>query len=810
MRSIGHELRIAFRSLRRSALTSGFIVATLAICIGAVAAVYSVVDTVLVRGLPFRQPQDLVWISSVGKGRPDRPFSLPEFLDYRLRTASVQLAAYTSWNGIVDRPTGAERVQGVRMSGNALGILGVTPTIGRMLNASDDSATAPKVLVIGYGYWRRSFAGDRAVLGRALTLNGERYTVVGVLPRFFPIPVRDVDAVVPLDPQNDARRNVRKSVNFLRFVGRRTTTIQAVDRELNTISARLREQFPTEYGDKLGVRVMPLQQYISTTQRPTLVVLMLSAALMIVVALANVLSLLLARAVAREGETAVRLALGASAPRIARQLLAEGAILVGAAGALGILMGSIAITSAAAHLTTIAPRIDEATLSLPVLGLVFGVCAISTLFFCLVPLLIARAASPQAALRSSGRSGGTSPAQARLRSAFVIGEIALAVVITSATGALVQNLITLQRVELGYRPDSVFVARLALPPKTYQTPAEIARFSTALKLALGRTPEVVAVGGVAIAPFSGVLRAAPFAPAQNAPPTRDWESANLRAASPGYLEAIAARPVAGRLFAEQDDGSAPAVAVVNRTLAETFFAKGRAVGSSILLDDNSSGPRALLIVGVVDDLREVDLDGPIRPEVFTSLSQVPQDGVSLVAASQFWMVRVHGSAPAFATTFARVVREVDPGVAIAQPADLRDYVDGVIAPRRFSVAVLVAFSSIALLLTTLGVYGIAAYAAEQRRREIGVRTALGATPAAILGLMLGRSLRLAGIGVAAGLAGAVLSGTFVSRLMFGVAAVDPGLLAASAVLLLGTSALASSLPARRATRVDLITTLRAD
>jgi predicted permease len=447
---------------------------------------------------------------------------------------------------------------------------------------------------------------------------------------------------------------------------------------------------------------------------------------------------------------------------------------------------------------------------LPVLGLVFGVCATAVLLFSLVPIFIASSASPQTVLRGAGRSGGASKAQNALRSSFVVAEVALALIITAAAGALLQSLIGLQHVELGYRPDSVFVARLSLPPRQYQTPVELGRFSGAMSEALAGGPGVIAAGGTTLAPLSGALASIPFAPAQNVPTLRrDWPSATFQSISPGYLSAIGARLIAGRTIEEQDDGAAPAVAVVNRSMAEQYFEDG-AVGRELLIDDNNTGPRTVTIVGVVENMREVDLDGPVKPDVLISLKQVHPDGATFVAATQFWAVRVRGDAASFGPTFVRILREVDGSVATAGLTDLRAYVDGMIAPRSFSVGLLGTFTLIALLLTTLGVYGIAAYTVEQRRREIGVRMALGATPQNIVALMLGRTLRLAGIGIAAGLAGAYLAGGLMSRVMFGVTPSSPLLLTAVSAILLSAALLASWLPGRRASRIDTLEALSAD
>jgi predicted permease len=460
---------------------------------------------------------------------------------------------------------------------------------------------------------------------------------------------------------------------------------------------------------------------------------------------------------------------------------------VGSAGLLGAGLAQVAISQAARRLGSIAPRIDEARLSPGVLGLVLAIGALAVLLFSLVPILVARGASLETVLR------------------------ALALVVASATAALVQSLLGLQRVELGYRPDSVFAVRLSLPPERYPAPADLSRFTAAMSAALAAAPGVVAAGSTSSAPLSGVLLTVPVAPAIEPPADhRDWPSATYRVVSPGYLEAIGAHRRAGRGIAESDDGAAAPIAVVNRAMAERRFAKSGAIGRQLRVDDTDTGPRTVTIVGVVDDLRETELDGPVRPEVFLSMHQVHPDAASLMAATQFWVVRVRTDPTAFAPTFLRCLRAVDPSVATAEPTDLRSYVDAAIAPRRFSAALLVAFTLVSLLLTALGVYGISAYTVEQRRHEIGIRMALGATPRSIVGLVVGRSVRLTGIGTALGVLGARLAGGFLSRLMFGVSPASPVLLALVGALLRATTIVASWLPGLRAARLDALRALSAE
>jgi predicted permease len=382
---------------------------------------------------------------------------------------------------------------------------------------------------------------------------------------------------------------------------------------------------------------------------------------------------------------------------------------------------------------------------------------------------------------------------------------------STATAALARSLFTLERIDLGFQPDSVFVARLTLPPTSYRTAAELGRFGTAMEAALSRVPGVVAAGGVSVAPLSGVLRAVPFAPA-NSPTSakRDWPAANYRAISPGYLRALGGRQVAGRTIEEGDNGSAPAVVVINRVLAETFFPGGSAVGHQILVNDTNHEPRALTIVGIVENVREIDLDRTIEPEVFVAVKQVPQESVSFLTATQFWAVRVGGKPMLFEPVFAKTLRDVDRSVAAAGSSTLRRFVDGALAPRRFSVRLMSVFALIALVLTFVGVYGVTAYLVEQRRREIGVRMALGATQARVVGNIVRRSLTLASIGAALGMLGAWMTRGLMESQLFGVSANSPSLFAAVVGLMLMTVAAASLVPGLRASRVDPLVALRGD
>jgi len=810
MRSFLMQLRLSARALRRSPTSSGFIVATLALCIATSTGVFSIVYGVLVRALPYRDPARLMWISSVRPGRSDSPFSLPEFMDLRERTRAIDLAAYTSWNATRPTATVAQRLQGMRISASAFELLGMRPTVGRLLRDADDADGADAVVVLSHAFWQRNFGGSSAVIGTTIPLNGEPYVVVGVLPRHFPLPLRDLDVVVPLVPDRDPRRHLRNSVNFLRVVGRLHggATRDGAERELTALTADLRARFPTEYATKLGVRVTSLQEYLVGTSRLTLIVLLACVGLMLAIAFVNVLNLLLVRSSTRQGEIAVRRALGASAWRVASQLLAEGALLAAAGAIGGTLLAYWGVGFVTSAVGGVIPRLDEVHVDGTVLLFVAALMVVATAVFSLAPLGSALRAAPNASLRAAGRMGAGDRGQSRLHGAFIIAQIALAVVLTATTAALLRSLTRLQRIDLGFRADSVFVARLSLPPQRYASPADVAGFYDRLHAALARQPGVSAVGVVSVAPLSGLLATVPFTVRRRPPIAyRERPSANYRAVSPAYLASIRAHVGAGRGFAESDDASAPAVALVSRALANRYFDGNDPLGQELLVDDNDTGPRPVTVVGVVEDMRHVDLQGPPPYDIYIPLRQIHRDGVGLVTNNQFWTVRVAMSPEAFGAVFAQALRAVDPEAATSDMSSMASYVDRALGSRRFAVTLLLGVSLMALTLAAVGVYGVMAYSVAQRRREIGVRLALGSPPREVVGLILWRTLRLSALGITLGVIGSRLASQAVAGLLFGTAPHDAETLIAVSALLGAVSLAASWIPARRAARVDPVLVL---
>ena len=805
-----HDVRAAARSLRRAPAWSCAVAGILAVSLGAASTVYSIADAVLFKALPYRQPEQLVWVSSVKAQRPDAPFSLPEFLDFRARATTVDLAAYGNWSASYFTPGGTRRLQGARFSANTFDVLGAHPSAGRLLRSDDDSAGAPAVVVLGYRLWRQEFGGDSTVVGRELRLNGQAYTVVGVLPRHLPLPLRDIEVASALRPDLDPRRTVRTSVNFLRLTGRlqRSRTGGEAERELSAIAADLKRQYPDAYDNRLGVHLTQLQQYLVGGSRDTLVVILAAVGLIVAIALLNVLNLLLIRGLTRQSELVVRRALGGSRWHLTALLAGEGTLLAAVGGIAGTLIacGLVRVVSTLAAARV--PRAEEATVDLRTIAFVLGMSIVAAAAFSVLPVVAALRAAPELTLRGGGRTG-SSRRQARIRDMLVVAQIGFAVIVGAATAALANSLIHLARVPLGFRPDSVFIARVSLP-SAYRSPVDVARFTRELETRLSAASEVVSVGATSMAPLSGLLWAANFEVVGGARVVspRDRQVANLRAVTPGYLTSIGASLHTGRGFTSADDERAPRVTIVSRALAERYMNGRNPIGQTVLIDDNDVGPRPLLVVGVVENMRHVDLEGPPSQDVFIPMSQVHRDGVPLVTANQFWAVRVRTDPGRLAPAFARALRDVDRAAALSQPTTLRAFVDDALAARRFSVGVLIAFAIIAIVLSALGCFALLAYAVEQRRREISLRMAFGASPSTVWRFVVRRAVWLTCAGAAVGVVGAIVMGGLLSRLMFGVSPTAPLSLAAVTSLVAAASLIAAMVPARRAAHTDPMLVLR--
>jgi predicted permease len=803
------DLHVAIRHHARRPAFALTVLITLALTIGATTAVFAVVDAMLVRGLPFAQSDRLMWVASVRADNPSAPFTLPEYLDYRARTHSLSgLAAIANWGGSVAGDGPAERLTGARMSGNAFAVLGVTPAAGRLLTESDDRPDAAPVVVLSYRVWQRRFGGSASAIGQSLRINGESFVIAGVLPAQFPMPVADLDLVTALKPEADPLRHRRRSVNFLRFFGRLADGVseEQSQAELTTICKSLRDQFPVEYARKQGVSVTPLRDRLVGSHRSTVLTLFGAVVVVLATALANLVSLTLVRAQARQSELTLRAALGASRWQLVRMLGAEAVVLTGMAATAGLILAVQMLRVVVALAPASVPRLGEASIDLTAMLVVALVSAAAAGLLITTPLMTAARVDGADALRSSRGVIGHRWNR-RLRDAIVTGEIAAALVLLLATVLLVDHLRDLGRVDAGFTTDRVFAARVALPSR-YRSAADLARFYDRLGERLRQSPDVKRVGVINIAPLSGLIASVPFAVEGEAVDPRKRVMANLRIVSPAFLETVETPVIAGRAFTEYDREGTPDIAVISASLAERVMPAG-AVSKRLLIFDNNDGPRPVEIVGVIGDVRHVALDQPPGLDLYLPLRQIHRDQVSAVVTNQFWMVKTGSDPAAFGRTFIGHLQAVDPDAAVSGPGAMDQTLDAWFGPRRFTLGLFSAFALTAVALAVFGLYGLVAFVVAQRSREIGVRMAIGASRGEVVRMVLAHAGRLIAFGVSAGLIAAALLRPYVATWFAGIE-VHPITVTSAIVLLILTVLAAAAVPARHAAQIDPTRALRAD
>ncbi len=794
------DVRVALRQHVRSRGFALTVILTLAIAIGATTAVFSVVNAVLVRGLPYGSPGQLVWVASLRPDNPNAPFTLPEYMDYRSQTRTLSgLAAYANWSASLAGDGVTERLTGARMSANAFEVLGLAPVAGRLLADRDDRADAPPVVVISYRLWQRRFGGAADVAGQTVRINSAPYVIAGVMPAHFPLPFLDLDVVTPLQPDRDPLRHVRGSVNFLRFIGRLSdgTSAEQAQVELSTICRSLREQFPVEYARKEAVNATALHEVLVGDHRQSMLVLLGAVFVVLATALANLFSLALVRANARSGELITRVAIGASRWHLARQLTVETLVLAVIGAALGLAVATQAIAAVRLWAPATVPRLGEVGLDWTVVLFAIGVTLVVTALLTIAPLAAVARTRAGDALRSSRGSIGDRWNQ-RIRHALVISEISAALVLLLATLVLVQSLRQLNRVPLGFAPGGVFQARVSVPP-AYRSPDDIARFYDRLSERLAAAPGIQRVGVISVAPLSGLLATVPFTLESQAT-ERSGPMANLRAISPGYLTTVGTRLVEGRGLEETDRGNTPHVGLVSAALADRFLS-GRAVGQRLLIDDNNQGPRPIEIVGVVENVRQAALDLPPALDVYVPLRQIHPDGVGFLRNNQFWMLKTASDSAAFRGTFLEHLRAVDPDAAVSGAGTMGQFVDAWLGPRRFNLGLFGAFALTSILLAVSGLYGLVAYAVSQRAQEIGLRMAIGATQRDVLLMVLRQAAGLGLIGAVAGLAIASAARPLIAGMISDVR-LNPLVIGVTVFSLVAVVLFAAWFPARRAARIQ--------
>ncbi len=808
------DLRLALRGLRRRPGFAAAFVATLALGIGANTAIFTVVRAVLLRPLPFAGSDRLVAVHSVEPGSDRQPFSIADFLDLRSGARSFEFLA--AWGGWSANLTGVDEPVALKAQWTSAGFfasLGVKAALGRTPSAEEEQPGAGRVALLGDGLWRSRFGADPQVLGRVLTLNGEPYTVIGVLPRTFPFFATGAELVSPLSLEADPRR-ARRASGFLRVVGRLRPGIPAATAmaELNPIVARLRAAYPDTNAGKQGVRLEPLADLVVGSSRRTLLVLQGAVALVLLIACTNLANLLLARTAARRPELALRAALGARRRDLVRQLLVETGALAILGGALGLLVALAGVRGLLA-LGPAPPRASEIGMDLSVLLFTLGLSLAAGLGLGLAPALQGGGWGLADRLRGMGRGsidgGGRGRRRLRARAVLVAAEVGLSLVLLVGAGLLLRTLHRIQATDPGFRPDHLLTVQLSLPKNRYATPEAIARFADQATARLSTLPGVASVSAASINPLTQWRASIEFTIVGRADIDRaKAPSANYRAIAPGHFRTLGVPLLSGRDVDARDLAESAPVVLISQTLARRHFPDRSPIGERIEIDDRPW--RTVEIVGVVGDVKYTGLDAEPTADVYVPYAQTPPD-VSVWLANIFCLaVRTQGAPDRLIPAVQREIRALDRDVATSAARPMEDAFVTSLAERRFHTLLLEIFGAAALALALAGIYALTAFGVVERTREIGVRLSLGSTRGRILALIARQALLPVAIGLAGGVAAALALARLMSGLLVGVPPNDPLTLCAAAVLLALAALTASLLPALRATRIDPVRALRAE
>lgn len=805
MSTFAQDIRYALRSLKKNPGFTTVALLTVALGIGVNTAIFSVVHGVLLRELPYPGAARLVtvWEDLERRGGPNTEWTgRSTFVDWReLNRTFSAMSAVTDWapnlTGI-DRP---DVLNGALVGVDHFRVLGVAPALGRSFSRDEETPGNDNVVVVSHELWQQRFGGGD-LLGATLTLDSRPHTVIGIMPPRFVAPIvanAQLWSPLPIDRNRDDRGNY-----FLRVIGRMSPGVsrETALADMNRVAAAIALEHPVDYRD-VGVTLVPLRDTVVGPARTPLLVLLGSVTLILLIACANVANLLLARATIRERELAVRVALGAGRSRIIRQLLTESVVLALAGGILGLGLGmwgtEVLVRAAPDGL----PRATEIGLHPTVFAFAIAASVLTGLLFGLAPALGLSSGTATPALRD--RTGGAATeAGGRVRGGLVVVELALGMAVLVGAGLLLRSFAELKRVDPGFRIENTLSARVILPPARYAGRAEIVTFVQQLEERLRSTPGVRDVGAVTVLPLNGVVNDISFVIEGRIPPPGEEPAADSRRATPGFFTTLGVPLLRGRLFDETDrDGTVP-VAIISEQLARQQFAGEEPVGKRIKVG-GVRDPEApwWTIVGVVGSVRSRALDRVPEPEIYVPAAQRPSRGWSIVLATD-------GDPAALAPALRETVWSLDPDMAVAQLATLESVFSASIAAQRFLSWLLGAFAALAVILGAVGIYGVMAFTVSRRTREIGIRMALGARPADVLRSVMQRGLWLILAGLALGFAGAVAASRALTSLLYGVSPTDPLTLVGVAILLAATALFACYWPARRATRVDPIVTLRSE
>jgi putative ABC transport system permease protein len=805
LHDVAQDLRFGFRTLFKNPGFTAVAIIALALGIGANSAIFSVVNTVLLRPLPYKDSEGLVmvWEDATKHGYPRDTPAVANYMDWRSQNHVFEdMAAVADASLNLTGAGDPERLEGSAANASLFSLLGVAPQVGRVFTPEEDQPGANRVVILSNRLWARRFGADPAVVGKQITLNGQPATVVGVMPSQFQFPSQDVELWVPIafTPQQAAGRGR----HYLQVVARlkQGVTLPQAQAEMNTIATRLQQQYPQSNTD-LGAVVVPLHEQVVGDIRPALLILLGAVGLVLLIACANVANLLLARAAVRQKEIAVRVAFGASRWRLIRQFLTESLLLAVVGGAFGLLLSVVGIKLLTRFIPPNISQIKAIELDSYVLGFTVLVSLFTGVIFGLVPALQASMFKPNETLKEGGRSSSSGNRGNRIRALLVIAEVAVSLVLLIGAGLLINSFLRLRSVDPGFDSSNLLTMRIVLPDAKYRELERRSAFYTDLIQRVEALPGVKSAAVTTNLPLyrqgnsTGIeIEGRP------APPPGQEIIITTRVISPKYLTTMGIPLLRGRQFGPEETAKMPGAVIVSETMAKRYWPNEDPLGKRLTPGRNAGPDDWFQIVGIAKDVRQFELNADPKPQMY--LPYVQAD----FFAPRDLVVKTDIDALGMAATVRRAVWEIDKDQPVSNIKTMAEIAAESVARQRFSMLLLAIFAGLALVLAAVGIYGVMSYSVTQRRNEIGIRMALGAQRSDVLKLTVGQGLKLVLVGVAVGLVGAFVLTRLMVSLLFGVGATDPSTFIAISVILIAVALFASFIPARRATKVDPLVALR--
>lgn len=802
METLLQDLRYSVRMLLKKPSFTIIAILALAIGIGANTAIFSVVNAILLRPLPYKNFEriSMIWMDNPKLGVAEDWHSYPNYVDFKEQNQVYEdMAAFNNRSFNLTGAGDPVRVVGVWTTASLFPVLGVEPALGQVFTEAEEEPGKDIVVVLSNGLWKSRFGGDPGIVGQQISMNGVNRTVLGVMPARFTFPDKNTDVWIPI-PITPQRKQARSQISY-KAVGRLKpgVTMGQAQQDMGAIAKRLDDQYSQS---NYGINLVLLRDQETKGVKTALLVLLGAVGFVLLIACANVANLLLARAAIREKEIAIRLALGAGRRRVIRQLLTESVVLGALGGAVGLLLAVWGLDALIALSPADVPNLDQTRIDIRVLAFTLTVSLLTGLIFGLVPALQASKPDLNDALKEGARGAGGGVRAIRVRNLLVVSEIALSLVLLVGAGLLIRSFIHLQQFELGFNPENLVTMRVQLPGSKYREQKQVSAFFQQLFERMQAVPGVQSVGAISSVFLDDTPNSTNFSiEGRPVPVGAESIEVPLDAVTNSYFKVMGIPLLEGREFDEHDVPTSPPVAIINQTFARRFFPDESPIGKRYVYGGPGPDNKWITIVGVVGDMRRTGFDRPVRPETFLPQGQNPDSGLTIVA-------RTKGDPASFAGALRNEVWAIDKDQSVYDIKTMHQVLSEMLSQRRFNMLLFGIFAAVALTLAAVGIYGVMSYAVAERTHEIGLRMALGAQTSDVLNLIVRQGMLLAVTGLFVGLVASFALTRLMSSLLYGVSATDPLTFIAIPVVLTGVALGACLVPARRAIKVDPMIALR--